>query len=862
MKNYTYLLGFLFVSNIGFSQVKDISFTVSPFAEYTFWDNKAGLEDGALVGGKLGFGFGEYIELRAVYLQSLDMKTRFSNYGFNGYNDNLFSAQKINLTRWGGEIKANIGSGKLNPYLTLGSGIQNLEIDGGEDFDQIYTNFGLGIKTKFTDRIVLNLEAKNALYNFNSGKTLLSNDDKTEFGVTDADFDKQLLSNWSVSASLQFYLGGRKPGSLTALDKAYLQKFKGGFKGLQWVVEPSLNYIKFDDNSNFRNTYLMGAYAGLDFNEYIGVRGFLFRPSTDDEISTTLDRFSMYGLEFRARLNDGNGVTPYLILGGGYLNTLSGYEGKNGFNFDSQEFASAGLGLNIPISKNILITGGARGMITSGSNVEDLASPDELQTHIMYNAGIKLIFGNKSVKPSSVYNNQLDDALDQQDKITQEIYNEKAAAQKQKNENKLALLKEEYQSRLDSLQTQLEIATLEKNTDKAVEVLEQKKETQKALKEIDVVSKQLAQKPVEAVAKEMQVKKEAAKKVETEAKKVDTTNVALAKVQEVKEKVVKVDEVIVEDKVQVAKSPNQPKELIKMTPAELEMLIDKILEKTDNTQNVKKTVTPTTKKPESNSEINDLKKRIETLEKLLIDQNKVSNGKKNETSKVNDEMALQLEELKLQNELNAKNIDVNKANANKNKFVTDKTFIVNSPAGTLEDTKVKDEIEEAIIVSDSIIENSEEVLVEERVVVEGRFIKEERVSNFSEKLSYRGTSAYAGMNFGGQSAPVVGVRFNYGLPNTKLELMPEFYYGIANPSAFGLSVNLMYPFKALSISEFMTPYVGIGAGLTKNDGDFYGNHNIIVGTNLNIGKGRIFVDFTARNFAKNNQVALGYRFNF
>lgn len=860
MKNYTYLLGLLIVSNFGFSQVKDISFTVSPFAEYTFWDNKAGLEDGALVGGKLGFGFGEYIELRAIYLQSLDLKTRFSNYGFNGYDDNLFSAQKINLTRWGGEIKANIGTGKLNPYVTLGSGIQNLEIDGGEDFDQIYTNFGLGIKTKFTDRIVLNLEAKNALYNFNSGKTLLSDDDKTEFGVTDADFDKQLLSNWSVSASLQFYLGGRKPGSLTALDKAYLQKFKGGFKGLQWVVEPSLNYIKFDDNSNFRNTYLMGAYAGLDFNEYIGVRGFLFRPSTDDEISTTLDRFSMYGLEFRARLNDGNGVTPYLILGGGYLNTLSGYEGKNGFNFDSQEFASAGLGLNIPLSKNILITGGARGMITSGSNVEDLASPDELQTHIMYNAGIKLTFGNKSVKPSSVYNNQLDDALDQQDKITQEIYNEKAAAQKQKNEEKLALLKEEYQSKLDSLQTQLEIATLEKNTDKAIEVLEQKKETQKALKEIDVVSKQIAQKPVEAVAKEMQVKKEAVEKAELKTTKADTTKVVLNKIEDIKPKETKV-----ENKIQTPNNSNQPKELIKMTPAELEMLIDKILEKTEKTekiQTIQKPVAPTAKKPESNSEINDLKKRIETLEKLLIEQNKASIEKKNEASKVNEEMALQLEELKLQNELNAKNIDVNKANANKGKFVTDKTIIINSPAGTVEDTEVTDELEEAIIVSDSVIENAEEVLVEERVVVEGRFIKEERVSTFSEKLSYRGTSAYAGMNFGGQSAPVVGVRFNYGLPNTKLELMPEFYYGIANPSAFGLSVNLMYPFKALSVSEFITPYVGIGAGLTKNEGDFYGNHNIIVGTNLNIGKGRIFVDFTARNFAKNNQVALGYRFNF
>jgi hypothetical protein len=92
--------------------------------------------------------------LRAVYLQSTDLKTNFGKYGINGFN-NLFNSRDINLTRWGGEFKANIGVGNLNPYVTLGTGVQNIEIDGGTDFDQIYASFGLGIKTKLTDRIVL-----------------------------------------------------------------------------------------------------------------------------------------------------------------------------------------------------------------------------------------------------------------------------------------------------------------------------------------------------------------------------------------------------------------------------------------------------------------------------------------------------------------------------------------------------------------------------------------------------------------------------------------------------------------------------------------------------------------------------------
>jgi hypothetical protein len=43
----------------------------------------------------------------------------------------------------------------------------------GNDFDQIYASFGLGIKTKFSDRVVFFFcEGKNTQYNFDAGKNL------------------------------------------------------------------------------------------------------------------------------------------------------------------------------------------------------------------------------------------------------------------------------------------------------------------------------------------------------------------------------------------------------------------------------------------------------------------------------------------------------------------------------------------------------------------------------------------------------------------------------------------------------------------------------------------------------------------
>jgi hypothetical protein len=79
----------------------------------------------------------------------------------------------------------------------------------GNDFDQIYASFGLGIKTKFSDEWCTSIEGKNTQYNFDAGKNFVSDEDKTTFGVTDNDFSSNLLSNgqyrdhWTVLGERQ-----------------------------------------------------------------------------------------------------------------------------------------------------------------------------------------------------------------------------------------------------------------------------------------------------------------------------------------------------------------------------------------------------------------------------------------------------------------------------------------------------------------------------------------------------------------------------------------------------------------------------------------------------------------------------------
>ena len=56
------------------SQMKDVTVTLQPTASYNWFDKNTAIEDGVMYGGRVGFGFGEAIELRGIYERSADVK--------------------------------------------------------------------------------------------------------------------------------------------------------------------------------------------------------------------------------------------------------------------------------------------------------------------------------------------------------------------------------------------------------------------------------------------------------------------------------------------------------------------------------------------------------------------------------------------------------------------------------------------------------------------------------------------------------------------------------------------------------------------------------------------------------------------
>ena len=391
-----------FAIALGFNavaQVKDISFAIAPTAEYVLWNKKSAIENGFMVGGYVGFGFGKNLELLGSYSQSLGLKSRIDGFSAPDNIKAVFTPTDVNVYSWGGELKGNIPmTYSFQPYITLGSGIQTVKANQTTQ-DAIYFAFGLGSKFNLTRRLTLNVQARGTHFN-SDASNILHNPSEAKTStynqwITDNVSNKNML-NWSLQAGLQLYLGGRNPDELTELDNSYTN-----LKNFKVVVAPAIGYIDFDSDNNFRNTYLAGASLGFDFTEYIGVRGFYYQAMKDEKVSLDFDKLSLYGADFLARLNVSNGVVPYITVGAGYLNVGNGYQGKVAtVENKSSIFAKGGIGLAIPLSKHLELFGVANLLYTTGNESASnaLKSPNKLQSNVFYNAGIRIKFAKENEK--------------------------------------------------------------------------------------------------------------------------------------------------------------------------------------------------------------------------------------------------------------------------------------------------------------------------------------------------------------------------------------------------------------------------------------------------------------------------------
>ncbi|MXV37245.1 outer membrane beta-barrel protein [Flavobacteriaceae bacterium Ap0902] len=731
MKKTVILSALAFAGIQASAQVSDISVTLQPTASYNWFDDDSAIDDGLMIGGRVGFGFGEAIELRGVYEKSVDLENTASD--IDWVNNDSFEGRDVDVERIGGEIKANIPTGgDFAPYLTLGSGVQKLKVDNfagdgiEQKSEQVYASGGLGVKVNLGDRLTLNLEGKNTIFNLNPTNVLYTPDADNNDGLQEALGDDQSnrMYNWSILGGLQFYLGGREPGTMTDLDRAYYRKFSGGLSGLKISVEPAMAYINFDDDTNLNDTYLLGGQIGFDLNQYIGLRGYYYQASQDEEFSTDWDDLAIYGGDLIAKLNISRGLVPYLTVGGGYMNVYDSYRGENELLLNTSDesgyFAKGGLGLIVPVTKNLELYGAANLMYTSSRGEDDyqnITSPDELKEHTMYNAGIRIQFGKNA----------------NEDEILQDELGKRSAG---------------YESRISELERELQEAYRNNDTDKAVEIIEEKK----------------------------------------------------------------------------ALENGEDSSRIRMTPEELESLIEKTIKEVD-----------------SEYAQDSQEQRIDRLETLLLETNNNSNIA---PARQDANSQAILNELRRLND----KVDRNSNNINRLGRVNDDTdtVIVTNSDGTTTPVRTSTNVNTRPEIVTTVDENNRE----RNAMSKGLFL-------------YEGMSIFAGAAFGDDdTAPVIGIRGHYSITNTGLEFMPDIYLSPSSTSGFGINANALYSFDQLSTGAIVKPYLGIGVGYNNiGDTDKFGT-NLIIGTSFDVLGGNLYADYTARGFVDIHQVAVGYKFGF
>ncbi len=384
-------------------QIADMQYTLSTTAKHISFSNNAGLNGDYLYGGKLGVSFGGFLAVDGLFLLGNGLQTSFSDISEDFLADNLndrqaaldalgkLSPRNVNLQQYGGKLRLNLLHGALVPFITGGAGIIRFAPDDLESSDVLYASVGVGVTINMGDRFSLSMAPENISYRYFPASTFLTDRDLNSTELSADDFRRVTVNNLALSASLQYSLGER-----SRLDS----QFYGD--NFDLAVELFYGQINFSDALDFPvSRTVAGITAGIDAGPYIGLRGFYWRDTEqenifDDNIPVGLGNMKAYGGELNLRFR--RGTTPYLIAGGGYMDIErddDSFTDATGRTPASRYFASGGGGIEVPVSSSIKLQGSMRGLFMS-TEASRANRPGDISTSVMYSASILFQMGGRN----------------------------------------------------------------------------------------------------------------------------------------------------------------------------------------------------------------------------------------------------------------------------------------------------------------------------------------------------------------------------------------------------------------------------------------------------------------------------------
>lgn len=365
---------------------QELRYNIAPQGTRIQWDNDLGLKDANLLGGRFGFTFNQYIGLHGFYLTRSNVRAELSRLPLTDSLGNALSDHDVDIRNFGADLRINVGSGALSPFLTAGGAVLRFDPDSAPRSSQIALKLGAGVQLGAPGRVRVSIFAEDLMFRLN--RYALAARRSADPLSDDPDSD-DLRHNLALGAALQIPLGG---------SRQFEDDARIGLGAVGMPVELFAGRMDFDDETGLARQDLAGARAGLNFGRLVSLRGYYWRGVADDFDDTA--PIQSLGGEAQFNLATGAGLVPYLIAGAGVIDFGDDYRDVAGNPRDDRTSLILGGGLALALNEHLRFNFTARDYLFSDRDLADVTSTEELRNNWMYSAGFSFnVFARDADRP-------------------------------------------------------------------------------------------------------------------------------------------------------------------------------------------------------------------------------------------------------------------------------------------------------------------------------------------------------------------------------------------------------------------------------------------------------------------------------
>lgn len=356
-----------------------VRFTLSPSAEYTWWDKSLGIEDAPFYGARFGADFGSLLSVSGYYHRADKLGVTRDSLRAGGGLQLGPRRTTTDASTFGGNLAFRLSTGRLAPFVSAGAGVMRFEGDSVERQDQINYRYGGGIQYDATRNIRAMIMLEDSRFRLAPGTLFTS----TTGGNSLAE-RRVTRSNWTASAGLGIAIGG-------ALDEQTNDDERSERWSIASVpIEAFAGRLDFDDGSLPRQA-LVGVRTGVDVGQFVGLRAFYWQGRTGNlrERQST----ESFGGEAQFNFTRSRGPSPFIVLGAGRLDFGEDYRDTLGRARDVETALIAGAGVAFRLTDNFRLNVAVRDYVRGPQDLDSLATTDQLTNNLMYTVGLGFDLG-------------------------------------------------------------------------------------------------------------------------------------------------------------------------------------------------------------------------------------------------------------------------------------------------------------------------------------------------------------------------------------------------------------------------------------------------------------------------------------